>query len=173
MRGILFILAIILLVAFGSIGALADRATVDLSSEDVEASDDQIAISVALPAGVVGKRVDRAVLEVTIVLGESIDAQFNAFPLLELYEEGSELPKQTLLVASDFSGVARFDVTRFVRAWTTTDTKHFVLGSVSESNGTAVGLASSPGAWASSQKARLVVEYNDRDGTSLATQQAE
>jgi len=147
--------------------SLARDATVNISTEDVDASDNQLAIAVSLPAGVVGKRINRAVLEVPIAMGESADSLFNEFPLLELYQDGSELPKQTVLLPSGFSGVARFDVTRFVREWSNTDAQGFVLGAVSEANATAFELGTAS-QWANGIKARLTIEYSNHDGQSVA-----
>lgn len=149
---------------------LAKTATINAGGEDVQAANDMIEVSVALPGGVVGKRVDRAILEVALSLGESVDSLYNHFPLVQVSEYASELPKQTVLLARNFAGIARFDVTRFVRAWSTTDAHQFVLGALTEANGTAIELGSTPAGWAGGQKARLVVEFQDRDGTSLTSQ---
>ena len=157
---------IMFLLASGS--ALAETATVNVTSEGVQGSDRLLSIAVALPAEVVGKRISRAVLEVPIALNESDDDAFNDYPLIELYQEGSEAPKQTILLEQALNGIVRFNVTRFVREWSNTDTREFVLGAVSESNGTAFELGTA-GSWANGTKARLVIRYQDRDGTSVAT----
>ncbi len=150
--------------------AFAETATINTAREDVQANDNVIEVLVALPTAIVGKRVDRAILEVALSLGESVDSLYNEFPLVEVSEDGSGLPKQTVLLARNFAGVARFDVTRFVRAWSTTETRQFVLGALSESNGTAIELGPTPAGWAGGQKARLLVEFRDRDGASPDSQ---
>lgn len=160
-----FLSLVVLLVASGS--ALAETATVNVVSQGVQASDALLTVTVALPAEVVGKRISRAVLEVPIALNESEDAIFNEYPLIELFQDGSEAPKQTILLGQGHNGIVRFDVTRFVREWSSTDSREFVLGAVSESNGTAFELGTA-GAWPNGAKARLIIKYHDRDGTSVA-----
>lgn len=152
-----------LLLTAGS--ARAETATVNVIGEGVQASDALLTIVVALPAEVVGKRISRAVLEVPIALNESEDAAFNEYPIIQLFQDGSEAPKQTVLLEPGLNDVVRFNVTRFVREWSNTDRHEFVLGAVSESNGTAFELGTA-GQWASGTKARLIIEYRDRDGTS-------
>jgi hypothetical protein len=165
MQRIILIAATLMVLALPSVGALAKDAMVDVANQDVEATDNRLAIAVALPAGVVGKRIDRAILEVPIAVGESADSRFDEFPLIELFEDGSELPKQTILLASGFDGIARFNVTRFVREWPNSDTREFVLGTVSESNATTFELGTAS-QWSNGIKARLVIEYSNRDGQS-------
>ena len=160
---------VMLALALGVTGAVAETVTVTVSSQGVESADNQMVVSVALPQVVVGKRVDRVVLEVPISLGESTESAFNDFPLIELYEGGSEMPKQTALLDRGFAGSARFDVTRFVRAWSTTDARQFVLGALSESNGTVFTLGATPARWSNGEKARLIIEYRDRDGRALTS----
>lgn len=157
------------LIAIASLAA-AETASVDISSGDVENVESVLTIATALPAGAVGKRISRAVLEVAIVLGESENAAFNEFPVVELYERGSETPKQTTVLEAGLNGIARFDVTRFVRDWANTDARAFVVGAVSEDNDTVLELGS-VGAWLNGTKARLIIEYHDRDGTSVAAEQ--
>jgi hypothetical protein len=65
--------------------------------------------------------------------------------------------------------VARFDVTRFVRDWANTDARAFVLGAVSEDNDTVLSVGT-VGSWPNGTKARLIIEYLDRDGTSVVSQ---
>jgi hypothetical protein len=164
MRKYMMCTALILTVTFGS--AFAETATVDVPSEDVEATNGLLTITVSLPAGAVDKRLGRAVLEIPIVVGESANELFNEFPMLQLYEDGSDLPKQTVMLAQGHSGVVRIDVTRFVREWSGVEERALVLGTVSEDNDTAFELGS-VGWWPNGTKARLTVEYMDRDGTSV------
>lgn len=147
--------------------ARAETATVNVAGEGVQASDRLLTIAVGLPAEVVGKRISRAVLEVPIALNESEDAAYNEYPIIQLFQDGSEAPKQTLLVERGLNGIVRFNVTRFVREWSNTDPREFVLGSVSEGNRTAFELGTA-GAWPSGTKARLIIKYQNRDGTSVA-----
>lgn len=153
---------------FTSGSVRAETATVNVVSGGVQSSDRLLTIAVALPAEVVGKRISRAVLEIPIAITESEEAAFNEFPLIELYQGESELPKQTVRLEPGYNRVIRLNVTRFVREWSNTDPREFVLGAVSESNGTAFELGTA-GAWANGTKARLVIRYQDRDGTSVAT----
>lgn len=162
---VISLFSVALLFVSGSVSA--ETATVDVISEGVQASDALLTIAVALPAEVVGKRISRAMLEVPIALNESQDATFNEYPLIELFQDGSEAPKQTILLEPGLNGIVRFNVTRFVREWSNTDLREFVLGAVSESNGTAFELGAA-GAWPNGTKARLIIEYQDRDGTSVA-----
>lgn len=157
----------VLLVA---VSASAETETLNIGSGDVANASSVLTIETALPAGAVGKRISRAMLEVAIVVGESENAAFNEFPVVELYEDGSETPKQTALLNAGLSGVARFDVTRFVRDWANTDARAFVVGAVSEDNDTVLAVGS-VGAWPNGTKARLIIEYHDRDGTSVAAAQ--
>lgn len=152
---------------FASGSVRAETATVNVVSQGVQSSDRLLTIAVALPAEVVGKRISRAVLEVPIAINESEEAAFNEFPLIELYQDGSELPKQTVRLEAGSDRTIRFNVTRFVREWSNTDPREFVLGAVSESNGTDFELGAA-GAWATGTKARLVISYQDRDGSSVA-----
>jgi hypothetical protein len=163
-----FNILLIGLIAVASLAA-AETASVDISSGDVESVESVLTIETALPAGAVGKRISRAVLEVAIVLGESENAAFNEFPVVELYEDGSETPKQTAMLETGLNGIARFDVTRFVRDWANTDARTFVVGAVSEDNDTVVQVGSVL-SWPNGTKARLIIEYHDRDGTSVAAE---
>lgn len=161
----------ILFIGFLLIGsiALAETETVDIGSGDVANVVSVLTIDTALPAAAVGKRISRAILEVAIVLGESENAAFNVLPVVELYEDGNETPKQTTLLEPGLNGVARFDVTRFVRDWDNTDARAFIVGAVSEDNDTVISVGT-VGSWPNGVKARLIVEYLDRDGTSVASQ---
>jgi hypothetical protein len=154
---------------FVASSALADTATFDVISENVQAADNVLTITVALPAEAVGMRISRAILEVPVSLNESANEGFNELPVLELYEEGSESPKQTILLEAEHDGIARIDVTRFVREWANTASRDFVLGAVSESNGTALDLGTAAG-WPNGTKARLMVTFSDRDGASVAVE---
>ncbi|MCI0452336.1 MAG: hypothetical protein L0Z51_08080 [Candidatus Latescibacteria bacterium] len=146
--------------------AHGETAIVNVPAEDVSTSDSVLTISVTPPSATIGKRVDRAFLEVVIEIDESANDDFNDFPILELYQEGSEMPKQTLLLSAGHDGVVRLDVTRFVRGWSGNEARTFVLGRVSEDNATAFSLGTD-GPWGSA-KARLVTRYSNRDGTSVA-----
>lgn len=150
-----------LMIAFAAGTVSAKRTAINVPSENVEASEGLLTIDVALPAGVVGQRIDRAVLEVPIAVGESADAAFNAFPMIELYQVDNAEAKQTVLLAANHGGLVRIDVTGLVRTWTTTDARQFVVGIVSRNNKT-VFEQQAHAAWPSGTKARLVVEYRDR-----------
>lgn len=158
-------LAVLLMAA----SALAETATIDISGGDVDNVGSVLTIDTALPARAVGKRISRAVLEVAIVLGQSENAVFNELPVFELYEDGSETPGQTTLLEARLDGVARFDVTRFVRDWANTDARAFVVGAISEENDTVFEVGT-VGSWPNGTKARLIINYLDRDGTSVASQ---
>jgi len=149
--------------------AFAETATINVSSGDVEGAGSVLTIDVALPADVMGKRISRAILEVAIVVGQSENAPFNEFPVVELYEDGSETPMQTALLERGLNGAASFDVTRFVRDWANTNVRAFVVGAISEDNDTVIGVGT-VGSWPNGVKARLVIDYQDRDGTNVAAQ---
>lgn len=149
---------------------VAETATINIDSGDVESVESVLTIEAALPVDAVGKRISRAILEVAIVLGESGNSVFNELPVVELYEDGSEMPKQSTLLDPGLNGVARFDVTRFVREWANTDARAFVLGAMSEDNDTVLEVGT-VGSWPNGTKARLIIEYLDRDGTSVAEEQ--
>ncbi len=155
---------------FLAASASADTASVDIISENVQMDGNIMTITAALPAEAVGKRIGRAILEVPVSLNESEDDDFNALPVLELYEGGSETPKQTVLLEPGYDGIARIDVTRFVRDWPNTDSRQFILGAVSEENATAFELGTAAG-WTNGTKARLTVQFSDRDGTSVVSQE--
>jgi hypothetical protein len=142
--------------------ALAERVVVEVPSENVAASTGLLTIDIALPAEVVGKRVDRCFVELPIVVGESTDAAFNTFPMVELYEASNPELRQTVLLLAEHRGLLRIDVTNLVRAWTTVDTRQFVVGTVSEDNKTVFEIETY-GGWATGTAARLVVEYRNRD----------
>jgi hypothetical protein len=165
MRQIKLLSSVLLVMACIGV-AHSEVAVVNVPAESVTTSDSVLTISVTPPSATIGKRVDRAFLEVVIEIDESANDDFNDFPILELYQEGSEMPKQTLLLSKGHDGVVRVDVTRFVRAWSDDGARTFVLGRVSEDNATAFSLGAG-GEWGSA-KARLVVRYSNRDGTSVA-----
>lgn len=163
LKAIVLFLALDLL-SFGSIRAESTR--VDVAGEDIKSSGRFLTITAVLPSGVVGKRIDRAVLEVPITLVESEDSAFNDFPLLELRENGTDGAKQTFLMEKGFVGIARFDVTRLVRGWNSTRTHAIVLGALAESNGTVFALGQAA-QWSGGTKARLVVDYSMLGGESV------
>jgi len=167
MRTLILFGLILVCFVFSVAIALAEEATVDITSDNVMVSDSLLTIAVALPGDAVGKRVDSAVLEIPLTVSESADSAFILFPLVEIRESGSDTPKKTILLTEAFSGVARIDVARFVRAWSTTDEHDFLLGALSEGNATVFELGTQP-EWASGVKARLVIRYSSLDGGSAA-----
>jgi hypothetical protein len=168
MKSLITVLLALCIVWFASTRVVAADATVNVSSEDVQASGNQITVHVALPGDVVGKRIDRVILEIPITVGTSADSAFIHFPLIELDQSGSEEPKQTALLTEGFDGVAHFDVTRFVQTWSTADAREFVLGALSEGNLTVLELGAA-GEWEGGVKARLIVTYSILDGVSATT----
>jgi hypothetical protein len=168
MKQIIAKLVVLGVMLFVSALAIAEDATVNVASEDVQSSDNQITVQVALPEAAIGKRIDKVILEVPISVGASADSAFIRFPLIELSQSGSEEPKQTALLAEGFNDIASFDVTRFVQPWSTTDEHEFVLGALSEANGTVLELGTAAG-WDTGVKARLVVKYSSLAGASATT----
>jgi len=168
MKQLIIILLVVCNALLAAVPVLADDATVSVASKGIEASDNQITVRVALPENAVGKRLDRVILEVPVTVGGSAGSAFERFPLVELKQSDGEEPKQTTLLPEGFSGIARFDVTRFVRSWSTADAHPFVLGALSEGNYTTLELGTA-GRWTGDTKARLLVKYSTRDGVSART----
>jgi len=160
------VLFVVAMLSFGS--AVAETTRVDVGNEDVESSERLLTITVALPSGAIGKRIDKAVLEVPVTLVESPDSAFNDFPVLELRENGSEAPKQTVLLEKGFAGIARFDITRLVRGWANTDAHQIMLGALAESNGTTFGLGEAA-QWSVGTKARLIVDCSELKGERVSS----
>lgn len=146
--------------------AHAETHTINIGSGDVTSEGSVLTIETGMPPAALGMRISRAILEVAIDLGESENDAFNGLPVVELYEDGSETPMQTELLEPGLNGAARFNVTRFVRDWADSNTRVFIVGAVSEDNDTVVQLGS-VAEWGNGTKARLIIEYQDRDGTSV------
>lgn len=168
MKGIILAILAVLVGLVLAVTVAADEAVIDLEGDGVVAGNRQVAITVSLPPRLVGSRINRAVLEVPLKIQQGANSTFADFPLIELVEPGSELPKQTELLVTSFDGIARFDITRLVKTWVDASDHELVLGALSEKNGTSMNLRVAS-EWNSGVKARLIISFSTLTGAGAAS----